>query len=252
MPGSWERALVVGASSGIGEAVARELGQRGVRVAVVARRADRLERLCEDINGNSGELRALAFPHDVRDWRAAGALFQEITTALGGLDLVVYAAGIMPGVGPHDYSTSTDVATIETNFTGAVAWLDEAAHRFGIAGCGTIVGISSVAGDRGRRGNPVYGASKAALNTYLESLRTRLARAGVSVVTIKPGYVRTGLLEASGRTGPIPVISPEEAAHAILDAAANRRRVVYVPSWWRLVMLAVRAIPAVLFERLSF
>ena len=243
---------MVGASSGIGEALARELGSDGVSVALVARRKTQLDVICSEINDSTGQKRAMAFGHDVRDSAHVGALFQEIATALGGVDLVVYASGIMPTPGADEYPTSEDVAAIETNFVGAVAWLNEAAIRFSRAGRGTIVGISSVAGDRGRTKNPIYHATKAALDTYLESLRSRLARRGVKVVTVKPGYVRTALIEDLELPGPIPVLAPDEAARQILRAAAAGKRVAYIPGWWRPVMWMVRAIPSPIFERLSF
>jgi NAD(P)-dependent dehydrogenase (short-subunit alcohol dehydrogenase family) len=203
------------------------------------------------IDAQAGGESALTFVHDVRDVQAVPDLFQEIATRLGGLDLVVYAAGIMPPVGPEEYPTTNDLAVIEANFAGAVAWLNQAANRFGRARAGTIVGISSVAGDRGRLGNPVYNASKAGLDTYLEALRARLARRGVTVLTAKPGYVRTALIEGVALPRSLPVISAERAAELILKAAAEGERVAYVPGWWRLIMTVVRAIPAPIFERLN-
>jgi decaprenylphospho-beta-D-erythro-pentofuranosid-2-ulose 2-reductase len=244
----WGSAIVIGASSGIGEAIARLLASQGTRVALVARRESVMDRIAGDINEAEGRGMALVFPHDVRDPSQVEALFQEITVALGGLDLVVYTSGIMPRTGNDIYDSESDLAAIETNFSGAVAWLNEASRRFAVQRSGTIVGISSIAGDRGRRGNPVYGATKAALNSYLESLRNRLAVKGVHVVTVKPGYVRTPLLGSAGT--PVPSISAERAAREILSAVAAGRRLTYVPSWWRFVAILLRSIPAPIFERL--
>jgi len=248
MESRWTRAVVVGASSGIGEALARRLAGSGCLVALVARREPALQHICNEINREAGASRARFYVHDVRDWEEAEPLLQRIAADLEGLDLVVYCAGVLPAVGPAAFPTAVDVVTIQTNFTGAVAWLNAAAHRFATSGRGTIVGISSIAGERGRRTNPVYQATKAALNTYLESLRARLATAGITVLTVKPGYVRTSM--TSGAAMALPAISADEAAEAILSAAASRKRSVFVPGWWRLVALAVRAIPAPLFERL--
>lgn len=250
MTWTWKNAIIIGASGGIGEAMARQLTAAGVNVAIVARRQEILARIAAEINEN-GQGVALAYAHDVHDVTLIEVLFQEITTALGGLDLVVYSAGVLPRVGPQEFPTPADVTTIETNFTGAVAWLNQAADRFARASDGTIIGISSVAGDRGRVGNPVYNASKAGLDAYLEALRNRLARRDVTVLTAKPGYVRTDMI-AEVQTPPfVPVSSPDEAARQILDAAAAGRRTTYVPGWWRFVMLLVRAIPAPIFERLN-
>lgn len=232
---TWKRAIVVGASSGIGEAVARELLAGGTQVACVSRRGTAPEG-------------GLGFAHDVHDIESVPALFAEITQRLGGLDLIVYASGVMPAVAPDEYSTDKDADIIAVNLTGAIAWLNPAAVRFEKARAGTIVGISSVAGDRGRRGNPVYGATKAALNAYLESLRNRIERAGAFVVTVKPGPVQTPMTAGLKMPG---MIAAEQAAHEILTAAKDKVRTAYVPGKWRLIMTVIRAIPAPLFKYLN-
>jgi len=248
MPQTWKRAIIVGASSGIGEALACALVADGCRVALVARREERLRALAQSLNTDAGAVAALAYAHDVTESAAVSALFETITRDLGGLDLIIYAAGIMPRVGPDEYDTEKDAEIIVANFTGAVAWLNEAARRFKKAKEGTIVGISSVAGDRGRRGNPVYGATKAALNAYLESLRSRIERHGAFVVTIKPGPVDTPMTKGLKMPG---MISPEQAAAEILLAAKDKVRVAYVPGRWRPIMAVIRAIPAPIFKHLN-
>lgn len=247
MARTWNRALIVGASSGIGAALARSLAADGCRVALVARREHKLLALAREIECQAGNKLALPYAHDVTDTGAVPALFETITRDLGGLDLVIYAAGIMPAVGPVEYDTRKDAEIIAANFTGAVAWLNEAARRFEKSNSGTIVGISSVAGDRGRRGNPVYGATKAALNAYLESLRNRIERRGAFVVTVKPGPVDTPMTQGLKAPGMIPV---EQAAAEILLAAKNNVRVAYVPGKWKLIMAVIRAIPAPIFKYL--
>ena len=244
----WKQAIIVGASSGIGEALAKALTADGSRVALVARRQDKLLALAQALNEKAGEPLALTYAHDVTDTGSVPALFQTITHDLGGLDLIVYTAGIMPRVGHEEYSSQADAETIAANFTGAVTWLNEAAPRFAKAGAGTIIGISSVAGDRGRRGNPVYGATKAALNAYLESLRNRIEYKGAFVVTIKPGPVDTPMTHGLKMPG---MISPEQAAAEILLAAKDRVRVAYVPAKWKPIMAVIRAIPAPIFKWLK-
>jgi NAD(P)-dependent dehydrogenase (short-subunit alcohol dehydrogenase family) len=207
-----------------------------------------LERISADLENALSGTRAPIFVHDVRDATTVADLFQEIATTLGGLDLVIYSAGVMPEIRPGEYPTEVDLNIIQTNLGGAVAWLNAAAARFAIQRGGTIVGISSIAGERGRRGNPVYCASKAALNSYLESLRARLTKDGVRVLTAKPGYVRTPLL-GQART-PLPAITADVAARLILDAAAAGKRELFVPQWWRAIALILRAIPRPVFERL--
>ena len=244
----FKKCIVVGASSGIGEAIARQLGKQGASVALIARRAEALETVKADITASGG--RAFCFPHDVCDYRAVEQLFQQITAQLEGLDLIVYASGVMPIIEPDEYDLNKDLQTVEVNCMGAVAWLNQAAQRFGKEGAGTIVGISSVAGDRGRRGYPVYGASKSFLDAYLESLRNRIARTGAAVVTVKPGPVDTPMTRDISKK-PL-LITAEEAASTILAAAAARKRVVYVPWKWRPIMAIIRAIPSIIFKKLNF
>ncbi len=245
----FNHAIVVGASSGIGEEIARRLVERGGRVALLARRGDALAALCDDLNAAAGEERAIAVAHDVANREEIPRLFQDLTQRLGGLDAIFYAAGVMPHVEPDEYSTEKDAAMIDVNVTGAVAWLNEAARRFDRLGEGTIVGISSIAGDRGRRGNPVYCTTKAAMNTYLEGLRNRLLVKGVKVVTIKPGFVDTAMTR--GKPGLIWLISAKEAAARIVAAAEKGKHTAYVPGQWRLVGLVLRSIPSFIFKRLN-
>ena len=252
MAARFTRTIIVGASSGIGAALARQLAAQNCRVALVARREDELAALCEAVNADcSGgvEARAIYAVHDVRDGEAAAALFQDLCRQLGGLDLLIYAAGIQPRIALNEYDWNKDAATVAVNLLGAIAWGNEAAQRFAVAQTGTIVGIASVAGDRGRRGYPAYGASKAGLTTYLESLRNRVGRLGVRVVTIKPGPVDTELTRGMDK---LPLlISAEDAARQIIAAAERGTHTAYVPGVWRVLMAVIRAIPSAIFQKLN-
>jgi short-subunit dehydrogenase len=241
-------AIVVGASSGIGEAVARRLGREGYAVALVARRADRLTKICEGIKAAGG--RASVYPHDVTHYDETPKLFQTILRDLGRVDVVVYAAGVMPAVGLSEFNFEKDRAMLEVNVLGAVAWLGQAATLFERSGSGHIVGLSSVAGDRGRVLNPAYNASKAALSTYLEALRNRLTRKGVHVLTVKPGFVDTDMLKNARRT--FWVVSPDQVAAEVWAAIRSRKQQIYVPARWGLMMLIIRHVPSFIFRRLSF
>lgn len=253
-------ALILGASGGTGAALARELARRGYTLALVARRGDELTALSDELNTRGGEASAAPiayiYENDVRDYDAAPALFERIRRDLGAsgseLRLVVYAAGVMPRESEAGgWRFDDERAMIETNLTGAVRWLDLAAETFARSGSGTIVGISSVAGDRGRKGNSVYMATKAGLSTYLESLRYRLAGTGVRVVTAKPGYVATPMV--AGLRTPRPLtISPQIAARLIAKRSERGPTVAYIPRYWRAIMAVIRAIPAWLMPRLPF
>ena len=245
-----QSAIIVGASSGVGAALARELTLHGYYVALIARREKELTELAGDLNQNrpSGNV-ALIYPHDVMDYSKTASLFQKITGDLQGLDLLVYAAAAQPAVTPEEYNFDKNALMIDVNLKGAIAWLDIAAERFERAGMGHIVGISSIAADRGRRLSPAYNASKAGLDTYLEGLRNRVSRSGVTVTTIKQGFVDTRLLENAART--FWVITPEEAARQIYRTIQKKKNTVYLPKRWRLVSFVIKMIPSFIFRRLN-
>lgn len=243
-------AVIVGASSGIGEALARELAERGYRVALLARRIEPLTALANEINAQHGGGRACIYPHDVMDYAAAPQLFQKILAEFGRLDVLIYNAGVLVPVGLDEYHFDKDRQMIEINTLGALAWLNLGAVYFERQRGGSLVGISSVAGDRGRVGAPAYNTSKAALSTFLEALRNRLTRHGVHVLTVKPGFVATDMLKHSPRT--FWVISPEQAARDIAHALRARKQVIYTPARWGLLMFVIRHVPSVIFRRLKF
>jgi short-subunit dehydrogenase len=249
MATTFRNAIIIGASSGIGAAMARRLAAGGARVALVARRRERLVEIASEIDAAAGESRAFVYEHNVRQPAEVPELFQQIARDLGGLDLMVYAAGVMHRLASDEYATAKDLEMLDINLAGAVAWLNPAAERFARLGRGTIVGIGSVAGDRGRVANPVYNASKAGLETYLEALRNRIHRSGARVVTIKPGFVDTDMTR--GVKGLFWLISSDRAAEIILRKARRGSVSAYVPARWRLVMWVIRSIPSFVFRRLS-
>jgi short-subunit dehydrogenase len=244
------RAIIIGSTKGLGAAIAHRLAREGYSLALAGRSADLLDKICAEINQVHGEVRARAYIHDVKEYDQVPELLQKMITDLGGLDLFIYNTGVLLPTTPVTYEPDKDRETMEVNALGAIAWFNAVASVFQSLGAGQIVGISSVAGDRGRVGNPAYNASKAALSTYLEALRNRLTRRGVNVLTVKPGFMDTEMLKSSQRT--FWVISPDQAADDIWKAIRTRKQTIYTPSRWGLVMLIIRHIPSVIFRRLSF
>jgi short-subunit dehydrogenase len=249
MPSSPSRCVVVGASSGIGAALVSALAARGDRVVALARRGDRLAAVAAACRSRNPAAEVVTIAHDVRDLASVPRAFAEAERALGGIDRIFYAAAAMSEVGPDEFAFDKDREIVETTFVGALAWLDLAAVRFREQRSGQIVGISSVAGERGRRPYPAYGAAKAGLTTFLESLRNRLSGQGVSVVTVKPGFVATDMLRAVKKV--FWVISADRAAELILRGADAKRQSFYVPARWGLVALVIRTIPSFVFRRLN-
>jgi len=245
-----QRAILVGCARGLGAAMARRLAREGYCLALLDRDAERLDQLCAEINAQYGETLAQAYVHDVTRYNEVPALLQRIVADLGGLDLFMYIAGVLLPTTPITYEFEKDFKMMEVNTLGAMAWFNAVAPLFQSARAGQIVGVSSVAGDRGRVGNPGYNASKAALSTYLEALRNRLTRFGVHVLTVKPGFMDTDMLKHSPRT--FWVVSPERAADDIYKALRRRKQTIYTLARWGLIMLIIRHIPSVIFRRLSF
>lgn len=244
------RGLIIGASDGLGAALTRKLAYEGYTLALLARSQDKLEALCAELN--SEEPRAFAYVHDVGTYDRVPELLRNIVSDLGGLDLVIFVAGINLPPGSIDkYNFEHDRKMIEVNLIGAMAWLTPIAEMFQSAQAGQIVGIASVAGDRGRVGNPGYNTSKAGLATYLEALRNRLTREGVNVLTVKPGFMKTEMLKAAQGATPF-AIEPEKAADDIFKAMKKRKQVIYTASIWRWIMLAIQHTPSFIFRRLSF
>ncbi|MCC6546452.1 SDR family NAD(P)-dependent oxidoreductase [Candidatus Sumerlaeota bacterium] len=237
-------AIIIGASSGIGEGLAKRFARSGYRVALVARRESELRRVADGINRKDRKL-ATIHPHDVTNFAQVPTLFQQIVHELGGFDTIVYCSGVMPPVAKNEYNLEKDRQVFDVNVLGAMAWLNEAATRCERQESGTIAALGSVAGDRGRKGQPVYCASKAALASYMEGLRNRLGHRGVRVVTIKPGPVKTPMTE--GLKMPF-MITADDAASQIFRAVTRKRTTAYVPIIWWPIMTAIRCIPSFLFR----
>lgn len=235
--------MLVGATHGIGLALAEAYAERSWRVGLVgrdpARVRNEVRRLREAYPGTTVEGGVL----DVTRRDQVEPALEALLVTLGQMDLLVYCAGVM------DAGPGASSSMLEVNVLGAVDVLEWAAARLTDVGEGRLAAIGSVAGDRGRKGNPVYGASKAALHAYLEGLRHRLHPAGVGVTTIKPGWVRTRMLgEVPGFP---PSVGPSRAAELMVAGLDAGRDVFYVPRWWGLVSAGLRALPRALYKRVA-
>ncbi len=185
-----------------------------------------------------------------RTSRSHDEFVRHAATALGGLDGVVVCFGTLGDEDSAQTDPAEALATIHQNFTGAVSLITLAARHLEQQRSGFIIVIGSVAGERGRKKNYVYGSAKGALATYAQGLRGRLAASGVHVMTVKLGTVDTRM--TWGREGALLTISPAKAADLIYAAYRKRAEVVYVPWFWRLIMGAIRMIPESRFKRVSF
>ncbi|MEP6939673.1 MAG: SDR family oxidoreductase [Rudaea sp.] len=240
--------LIIGATSAIAEAVARRFAERSDALYLVARNAQRLQAIAADL-GVRGAARVATATLDVADFAAHAAIVDAAERELGGLDVVLIAHGTLSDQASCETSVEDLRREFDVNAIAAMSLLTLLAPRFEQRKSGTFAVISSVAGDRGRQSNYVYGAAKAALSAFLGGLRQRLAKSNVDVLTIKPGFVDTPMTAAIANKG-VLWAKPEQIAAGIVRAIEKRRSVVYLPWFWRWIMLVIRAIPEPLFKKL--
>ncbi|MES2349238.1 MAG: SDR family oxidoreductase [Pseudomonadota bacterium] len=243
-----QKILIIGATSAIAEAVARRLAQRGDALYLLARNGERLDALVRDLKIRGAAASAGA-RFDANDAGSHAAVIEQAASALGGLDAVLIAHGTLPDQQACQADAALALREIGTNALSVIGLLTHLANRFEAQRHGTIAVIGSVAGDRGRQSNYVYGSAKGMLAIFLQGLRNRLHRAGVKVLTIKPGFVDTPLTAAFPK-GPLWA-TPDQVAQAIVKAMDGGASVLYTPWFWWGIMAIIRAIPEAIFKKLS-
>jgi len=240
--------LVIGANSGIAEAVARRFAGRGESLYLLARGRERLEALAADLTVRGGRVAGTAV-FDADRFEDHARAIDDAVLALGGLDAVLIAHGTLGDQKACEASVPDTLAQLSTNFLSVVSLCTLLANRFEAQGSGCMAVISSVAGDRGRQSNYVYGTAKAGVSVFLQGLRNRLSRSGVQVLTIKPGFVDTPMTAAL-RKGPL-FAGADRVARGIVAAMDKKKDVVYLPFFWAFIMAAVRAVPERVFKKLK-
>lgn len=243
-----QRILALGATSAIAQAVLRLLAEQGAVFFLVGRNAQKLAAVRDDLL-TRGAGAVAAFVADLDDTTGHPAMLAHAVSALGCIDVALLAHGVLgeQPVAEMDYVTAE--AILRTNFLSPVSLVTWLANYFEAEQRGTIAVVSSVAGDRGRKSNYVYGASKGGLNIFLDGVRNRIDRAGVQVLTIKPGFVATPMT-AHLKKGAL-FAQPARVGRDIVRAIEKRRDVIYTPPFWRLIMLVVRSVPGRIFKRMN-
>jgi decaprenylphospho-beta-D-erythro-pentofuranosid-2-ulose 2-reductase len=242
------RVLALGATSAIAEATLRLLAEQHAAFFLVGRDSRKLAAVRDDLL-TRGATAVTAFTADLDDTAAHPAMLAHAVTALGGMDLAFLAHGVLGDQTAAEKDYAVAEAILHTNFLSAVSLVGWLANYFESEHRGVIAVISSVAGDRGRKSNYVYGASKGGLNVFLDGVRNRIDRAGVHVLTIKPGFVATPMTAHLSRNALFA--EPSQVAKHILRAIEKRRDVAYVPPFWGLIMLVVRNIPRRIFKKMN-
>jgi len=243
-----KRIIVLGATSAIAELTARIWAAEGARLVLVGRNAARLNDIAADLKARGAE-DATTWPLDCAKADATSQLDSMVET-LGGLDVLLLAYGVLGDQAKLEHDQRAAAELIQTNFSSAVAWCLAARVILKRQRAGALLVIGSVAGDRGRRSNFIYGATKGGLARLVEGIAHDLAPLGARAVVLKPGFVDTPMTANITRKG-LLWARPDQIAPRIAAAARRGGPVVYVPAYWGFIMLIIRHLPAVVFNRLS-
>ncbi len=239
--------LIFGATSAIAEAVAARYAVAGNRFFLIARNSEKLAALCERLSGAGAVETARA---DLARLEDHPGLIEAAFNWLQTVDLVLIAHGTLPDQARCEQDVEAALEALNVNGLSPISLLTELAPRMREQAHGTVAVITSVAGDRGRPSNYVYGTAKAMVSAFLQGLRGKLHGAGVHVIDIRPGLVDSPMT-AHLPKGPL-FATPDRVASGIVNAVARKRHTVYVPGWWRIIMEIVQWLPDSIFKRLNF
>lgn len=238
--------LIVGAKSDTAKAVAREYARHGYALYLAARNSNELDDFANDLRIRY-DASVKCVDLDIVDTTSHSAFYESLEVKPSGVITTVGYLGDQL-IAQSDFNEALRI--INTNFTGIVSLLNIIANAFEQNGQGFIVGLSSVAGDRGRKSNYIYGSAKAGFTAYLSGLRNRLVGSGVHVMTVKPGFMDTRMTKDMDLPPPLTA-QPEEAARKIFQGQQKKRNVIYIKWMWRWIMLIIKHIPEFIFKRMS-
>ena len=242
--------LIIGATSGMAEAVALRYAKESAQFFLVARNKAKLDAVSANLTAH-GARAVYTFVMDANDSNTLPEMFASAWKAYETIDVALIAHGTLPNQLRAQNDIPYAIAEFRTNAESVIACMAGLAERFSSQSKGVIAVIGSVAGDRGRASNYLYGSAKAAIETYAEGLRAHLLRSGVHILTIKPGFVATQMTAELHLPSALTV-SPEYVACDIHHAILKRKDVLYTPWFWAIVMWIIRALPAVIFKRMRF
>ncbi len=241
--------VFLGATKGMGRALARRMSARGDRLFLLGRDTADLERSAADLAADGATPAGVA-QADLADHRSFGAALDAAFAKLGHVDVIVVTAGLFATQARLEEDTELLRAMLDVDFTGTVLFCEAARKRLLAQGGGTLAVFSSVAGERGRKPVVLYGAAKAGLTRYLEGLDHKYRGEGLRVVTVKPGFVKTGM--TAGLKAPPFAGEPDEVAARVLAGIDRGTPVVYAPAAWGPIMATIRAMPRFVMRRVGF
>lgn len=241
------KALILGGTSDLGRSIGKKYAVRGWDLVLTARNTENLVPIQSDFQ----------IRHEIKvdilelDAAAIETHASVLTTAkIEEIDTVVYAIGYLGEQEKAQSDFAENQAIVMSNYVGAISLLNRVAEVFEKRGSGTIIGISSVAGERGRQSNYIYGSAKAGFTTYLDGMRNRLAHKGVHVMTVKPGFLDTKMTAGLDLPGPLTATA-DKASNVIVKGALKKKNKLYVLFMWRWIMLIIRNIPEPIFKKLK-
>ena len=245
------KAVIIGGTTGMGRAIARRLAERGDSVFLLGREVDDLARSAADLGARhpKGEPVAHALC-DLEQPEGFSAALDAADAALGGFDAVIVTAGLFASQDALEADVELTRRLVTVNYANTVVFCEHARKRLIARGGGRLTVFSSVAGDRGRKPVAIYGSSKAGLSVYLEALDHKFNAQGLSVLCVKPGFVKTGM--TAGLKPPPFAGDPEQVARDVVRAMDRRRPMLYTPGMWALVMMVIRWLPRFVMRKINF
>jgi decaprenylphospho-beta-D-erythro-pentofuranosid-2-ulose 2-reductase len=243
-----KKILIFGATSVIAEECARIWSMRGDQIFLVGRNGDRLKSISKDLSIR-GALKTFTFVADLNEISIHPTILETAIKAMNGIDIVLVSHGTLSNQNECQNNIQQTILELQTNGLSAISLLSVTANYFEKIKNGTVAIISSVAGDRGRASNYIYGSAKAMVSTFASGLRQRLFHSNVAVVTIKPGFVDTPMT-ASFKKG-VLWADPATVAVKIVSAIDKRRSEVYIPFFWKYIMMCIKVLPNFLFLRIK-
>lgn len=242
-----KRVLIVGATSAIATACARLWAEEGAEFFLVARDSEKLEQTRSDLLARGSKV-VNSYTMDVADFSKHAEMVERCHVALQQIDIALIAHGTLPDQQACEHDAEVALREFVINGTSVISLLTLLAKQFETQHCGTLAVISSVAGDRGRPSNYLYGTAKAAVSTFCEGLRARLYKVGVHVIDIKPGFVDTPMTRGL-QLPALLVVKPEQIAPRIIKGIENKTAVLYAPGFWKAIMLIIKLIPQFIFKK---
>jgi decaprenylphospho-beta-D-erythro-pentofuranosid-2-ulose 2-reductase len=243
-----KKIIIAGATSAIAKEVSKLFAIRGYRLYLVGRSKKELIEVCHDLEALGAD-RVFYEVLDLTDNEKHNSMLQAADLFMDGIDTLFVAYGSLPNQENCENSFSTTLHEFNTNCLSVLSLLTLSANKFALQNNGSIIVITSVAGDRGRNSNYIYGASKAAVSVFLQGLRGRLNDNGVQVLTVKPGFVDTPMTK-SFKKG-VLWVGPDIIAKGIIKAFDKRKNVVYLPWYWRIIMKIICSIPESIFKKIN-